>query len=305
MQSVLTLIAPEAAPLTDRIVGEVRAALNTLGAETASPVWLCDGIAADIGFEMIADDQAEAAARDIAGRTPVDVIAQEAAHRRKNLLLADMDSTIVTGETLDDLAAHAGLGDEIAAITARAMNGELDFKDALKARVGMLKGLSADALESAYRQVELSPGAATLVRTMAAAGAHCVLVSGGFKYFTSRVGERCGFHADLSNDFIIENGRLTGDVVEPILDKDVKLQTLIARAAEHGLSLAETLSVGDGANDLPMLKAAGLGVAYRGKPSVRAEAPARLDHADLTGLLYAQGYRVEEFVGDIKPSSRP
>ena len=296
MQSVLTLIAPETAPLGDRIVGEVRAALNTLGAETGQPVWLCDGIAADIGFEMIAADQAEAAARDAAGRAPIDVIAQQSASRRKKLLLADMDSTIVTGETLDDLAAYAGLGDEIAAITARAMNGELDFKEALRERVGMLKGLAADTLESAYRQVELSPGAETLVRTMAAAGAHCVLVSGGFKYFTSRVAGRCGFHADLSNEFVIEDGKLTGDVIEPILDKDVKLKTLISRATEHGLSLAETLSVGDGANDLPMLKAAGLGVAYRGKPSVRADAPARLDHADLTGLLYAQGYRVEEFV---------
>lgn len=295
MQSVLTLIAPEAALLSDRIVGEVRAALNTLGAETGQPVWLCDGIAADIGFEMIAADQAEAAARDVTGAAPIDVIAQESASRRKKLLLADMDSTIVTGETLDDLAAHAGLGDEIAAITARAMNGELDFKEALRERVGMLKGLAAETLESAYRQVELSPGAETLVRTMAAAGAHCVLVSGGFKYFTSRIAARCGFHADLSNEFVIEDGKLTGAVVEPILDKDVKLKTLISRATEHGLSLAETLSVGDGANDLPMLKAAGLGVAYRGKPSVRAEAPARLDHADLTGLLYAQGYRAGEF----------
>lgn len=296
MQSVLTLIAPEAAPLSVHIVGEVRAALNTLGAETAQPVWLCDGIAADIAFEMIADDQAEAVARDVIADAPVDVIAQEAATRRKSLLLADMDSTIVTSETLDDLAAHVGIKDEIAAITARAMNGELDFKEALRERVGRLKGLSTDALADAYAEVELSPGAETLVRTMAKNGAHCVLVSGGFKYFTSRIGERCGFHEDLSNDFVIENGKLTGAVVEPILDKDVKLETLIKRTAEHGLSLAGTLSVGDGANDLPMLKAAGLGVAYRGKPSVRAEAPARLDHADLSGLLYAQGYRVEDLV---------
>ncbi len=296
MQSVLTLIAPEAAPLSVHIVGEVRAALNTLGAETAQPVWLCDGIAADIAFEMIADDQAEAVARDVIADAPVDVIAQEAATRRKSLLLADMDSTIVTSETLDDLAAHVGIKDEIAAITARAMNGELDFKEALRERVGRLKGLSTDALADAYAEVELSPGAETLVRTMAKNGAHCVLVSGGFKYFTSRIGKRCGFHEDLSNDFVIENGKLTGAVVEPILDKDVKLETLIKRTAEHGLSLAGTLSVGDGANDLPMLKAAGLGVAYRGKPSVRAEAPARLDHADLSGLLYAQGYRAEDFV---------
>jgi len=298
MQSVVTLIAPEDAPLGGAIVGEVRAALNTLGAETSQPAWLCDGIAADIGFEHLSDDQADAAARSVIAEARIDVIAQPAATRRKSLLLADMDSTIVTTETLDDLAAHVGLKEQISAITARAMNGELDFKEALRERVGMLKGLSVDALESAWTEVELSPGAATLVRTMAANGARCVLVSGGFKFFTSRVGAMCGFHEDLSNDLVIEGGKLTGAVTEPILDKDVKLQTLIARAAEHGLSLAETLSVGDGANDLPMLKGAGLGVAYRGKPSVRAEAPARLDHADLSGLLFAQGYKAEEFVGD-------
>ena len=295
MQSVLTLIAPEAAPLSAGIVGEVRAALNTLGAETAQPVWLCDTIAADIAFELVADDQAEAAARAVTGDAPVDVIAQDASMRRKSLLLADMDSTIVTTETLDDLAAHIGIKDEIAAITARAMNGELDFKDALRERVGRLKGLSTDALASAYDEVELSKGAEILVRTMAKNGAHCVLISGGFRYFTSRIRERCGFHEDLSNDFVIENGKLTGMVAEPILDKDVKLETLIKRATGHGLALAGTLAVGDGANDLPMLKAAGLGVAYRGKPSVRAEAPARHDHADLTGLLYAQGYKAEDF----------
>jgi len=296
MQSVVTLIAPEDAPLGGAIVGEVRAALNTLGAETSQPVWLCNGIAADIGFEHLSDDQADAAARGVIAEARIDVIAQPAATRRKSLLLADMDSTIVTTETLDDLAAHVGLKDRISAITARAMNGELDFKEALRERVGMLRGLSVDALESAWAEVELSPGAAVLVRTMSANGARCVLVSGGFKFFTSRVAAKCGFHEDLSNDLVIEDGKLTGAVTEPILDKDVKLQTLIGRAAEHGLSLAETLSVGDGANDLPMLKGAGLGVAYRGKPAVRAEAPARLDHADLTGLLYAQGYKAEEFL---------
>jgi phosphoserine phosphatase len=296
MQSVLTLIAPEAAPLGEAIVGEVRAALNTLGAETSQPVWLCDGIAADIGFGHIALDQADACARGVLASMPVDVIAQQTATRRKSLLLADMDSTIVTSETLDDLAAHVGLKDEISAITARAMNGELDFKAALRERVGMLKGLAAGALDEAWDAVELSPGAETLVRTMAANGARCVLVSGGFKFFTSRVARRCGFHEDLSNDLVIADGKLTGAVTEPILDKDVKLQTLIARAAEHKLSLAETLAVGDGANDLPMLKAAGLGVAYRGKPAVRLEAPAQLDHADLSGLLYAQGYKAAAFV---------
>jgi len=297
MQSVLTLITPDETPLTSGIVGDVRAALNALGAETATPDWLAPQKAADIGFEHLSQDQADAAARQVIGTQPVDVIAQAAEGRKKFLLLADMDSTIVTSETLDDLAAHVGLKDRISAITARAMNGELDFEAALRERVGMLSGLSVDALETAWQAVELSKGAEVLVRTMAAHDATCVLVSGGFKYFTSRVAQRCGFHEDLSNDLIISAGKLTGAVTEPILDKNTKLQTLTARASGLGLSLSQTLSVGDGANDLPMLGAAGLGVAYRGKPSVRAEAPARLDHADLTGLLYAQGYRIAEFVG--------
>lgn len=295
MPSALTLIAPPGAPLDERIVGEVRAALNALGAETSSPDWLAPERACDISVENLSDDQADAAARRALGDARIDVIAQPAEGRRKMLLLADMDSTIVTGETLDDLAAFVGLKDKIAAITARAMNGELDFEAALKERVGMLKDLPETALAEAWEAVELSPGAETLVRTMAAHGAQCVLISGGFRFFTSRVRLRCGFHDDLSNDFVIEDGRLTGAVTEPILTKDVKLKTLIERASAHGFALAQTLSVGDGANDLPMLKAAGLGVAYRGKPAVRAEAPARLDHADLTGLLYAQGYRAEEF----------
>lgn len=297
MQSVLTLIAAEGSPLSNDIVGDVRAALNALGAESTPPVWLAAERACDIVFGNISDDQADSAARAVLADRRCDVVAQPLAERRKSLLLADMDSTIVTSETLDDLAAHVGLKDEISAITARAMNGELEFDAALRERVGMLKGLSVDALESAWNAVELSKGAQTLVRTMAANGAHCVLVSGGFKYFTSRVGKVCGFHEDLSNDLIIDGGVLTGAVAEPILNKETKLKTLIDRAATRGLSLAQTLCVGDGANDLPMLKAAGLGVAFCGKPSVRAEAPARLDIADLSGLLFAQGYRAEEFVG--------
>ena len=293
MQSVLTLIAPEGTPLTTTNVSKIRTRLDALGAETDTPTWLCQEMACDISYENLSDDQAEAAARSIFKDDPIDPIAQPTQYRRKHLLLADMDSTIVTTETLDDLAAHVGLKDEISAITARAMNGELDFAEALKERVMMLKDLPASALEDAYQAVLLSKGAQTLVQTMAAHGAHCVLVSGGFKYFTSRIAECCGFHEDLSNDFIMEDDKLTGQVTLPILDKTSKLDTLIDRSTAQGISLAETLCVGDGANDLPMLQAAGLGVAYRGKPSVRAEAPARLDHADLRGLLFAQGYKID------------
>ena len=306
MQSVLTLIrGAEPATntetnigtiLSDTIVSDVRAALNGLGAETAAPDWLAPGAACDLAFDNISEDQADAASRHVLGDVRIDVVAQPIEGRRKKLLLADMDSTIVTGETLDDLAAYAGLKDQISAITARAMNGELDFEDALRERVGMLKGLAESTLEDAWGQVELTPGAAAMVATMAASGAHCVLISGGFKFFTARVRDLCGFHEDLSNNFVIEDGKLTGVVTEPILNKDVKQKTLIARAAELGLALSDTLAVGDGANDLPMLQVAGLGIAFRGKPSVRVAAPARLDHADLTGLLYAQGFRADSFV---------
>ncbi|MGR3520321.1 MAG: phosphoserine phosphatase SerB, partial [Roseovarius sp.] len=223
-------------------------------------LWLAPDEAAEFALPHLPDNRAEVWRNlQVQG---VDLVVQPAKGRRKKMLLADMDSTMIRQECIDELAEVAGVGAQVRDITARAMNGELDFKEALRARVGRLKGLSTDALADAYADVELSPGAETLVRTMAKNGAHCVLVSGGFKYFTSRIGERCGFHEDLSNDFVIENGKLTGAVVEPILDKDVKLETLIKRTAEHGLSLARTLSVGDGANDLPMLKAAGLGVAY-------------------------------------------
>ena len=296
MTSVLTLIAPTGASLEDAIVGDVRAALNGLGAETDGAVWLAPGTACDIAFDGIAIDQADSAARAALGDIAVDVIAQPTEDRKKRLLLADMDSTIVTAETLDELAAEVGIKDEIATITARAMNGELDFEAALKERVSRLKGLDESALTRTFDNIEYMPGAELLVRTMAANGARCVLVSGGFKFFTSRVAKHCGFHADLANDFIIEDGKLTGLVTDPVLTKDVKLQTLITEASSIGIPLTATASVGDGANDLPMLKAAGLGVAYHGKPSVRAEAPMRVDHCDLTALLYAQGYRQNEFV---------
>ncbi len=295
MQSVVTLIGAQPQTLDDGIVGDVRAALNALGAETAYPNWLAAGTACDIEFDSLSPDQAEAAARMVLDGSDMDIIAQPTAHRRKSLLLADMDSTMVTSETLDDMADVVGLKAEVAAITARAMNGELDFAEALRERVSMLKGLAESALADTWEQIELSAGAETFVKTMVAHGAHCVLISGGFTFFTTKVAEICGFHSHFANEFVIENNKLTGLVVEPILTKDVKLKTLIDTAASQGLSMAQTLTVGDGANDLPMLQAAGLGVAYRGKPSVRDAAPARLDHADLTGLLFAQGFRIEEF----------
>jgi phosphoserine phosphatase len=233
------------------------------------------------------------------GGSAVDVCVQPSEGRRKRLLIADMDSTIIGCECLDELADFAGLKPRIAAITERAMRGELDFAAALRERVSMLRGLGVEALQMTYEQrVRLNPGARTFVRTMAANGARCVLVSGGFTYFTERVAVAAGF-ADQRANTLVDDGRaLTGKVGEPILGREAKLAALREEAAAIGADLSEALAIGDGANDLAMIHAAGLGVAYRAKPIVAQEADARLDHADLTALLHFQGYRLDEFVTD-------
>jgi phosphoserine phosphatase len=266
-----------------------RRVLNGEGAQLGPNAW-------DLTLSAAPDDAAVLAA---VGGLPVDVCIQPAVARRKRLLVADMDSTIINVECLDELADFAGLKAEIAAITERAMRGELAFEGALRERVGMLKGLATEALQQAYdERVRLNPGARTLVRTMAANGARCLLVSGGFTFFTGRVAAAAGFHANRANTLIEADGRLSGLVGEPILGREAKLAALLEEAKALGLPLAETLAVGDGANDLAMIEAAGLGVAYRAKPIVAAEADAKIDHADLTALLYFQGYRADEFVTD-------
>ena len=295
MPHILTLVAP-AGLLAPALPGLIRAGLEALGADCGTPDWLAQGEAADIPFTRLAPEVATAAARAAIGAAPVDAIAQPAQSRRKALLLADMDSTIVTSETLDELAAEAGLKAEIAAITARAMNGELDFEAALRARIAMLKGLPEAALDRTWATTELMPGARTLVATMRAAGAHAALVSGGFTFFTARVAMLVGFDEHHANTLGLAGGALDGTVAEPILGSDAKLATLKRLAAARGLSLAETMTVGDGANDLPMLLAAGLGVAFRAKPVVRARARAQVVHGDLTALLFAQGFHRDEFV---------
>jgi len=296
MPHVLTLIATPGA-LEPAQLAAARAGLTALGADCGPADWLAEAEAVDLPFAALAPEQAIAAAKSVLGEdAPIDLIAQPAAGRRKKLLLADMDSTIVTSETLDEMAAFAGLKEKIAEITARSMNGELDFRQALIERVGMLKGLDASALDETWKATELTAGAATLIATMRASGAHTALVSGGFTFFTSKVAERCGFHEHHANTLLLGNGKLLGTVGEPILDRDAKLATLKRLAAQLGLSLAETASVGDGANDLAMIQAAGLGIAYHAKPTVAAAARHRISHTNLTALLFAQGYHAAEFV---------
>ena len=230
---------------------------------------------------------------------PVDYgLILEGPDRRKRLLVADMDSTIIGCECLDELADFAGVKAEVSAITEKAMRGEIDFEGALRERVAVLKGLPASDLQRCFdERVRLNPGARALATTMAAHGARCVLVSGGFDFFTRRVAEAAGFQAERANHLIGANGALTGEVREPILGREAKLAALREEVAALGLGPAAALAVGDGANDLAMIEAAGLGVAYRAKPVVAARAHARIDHTDLTTLLYFQGYRADEFRG--------
>ncbi len=228
----------------------------------------------------------------------LDVFVTKFRGRRKAVLVADMDSTIVTAETLDELAAYAGLKEQIAAITKRSMNGEIDFADALRERVAMLKGLDVSALERTWSAIEFCPGARTLVATMRGFGATTALVSGGFTFFTARVAAELGFDIHRANTLLDNGSTLTGEVEEPILDRDAKLATLRELAEKRGVKLAATMAVGDGANDLGMLQAAGLGVAYYAKPVVAAQVGNRIEHTDLTSLLFAQGYPVSAFKGD-------
>ncbi len=301
MDNVLTLIINPAtanqagAVLDDNTVSTVSGALAALDVETAPADWLAPGQAVDIEFQGLSTLAAETCARQALNGAPIDVIAQRAYRRKKKLLIADMDSTIVMGETLDELADFAGIKDQIAAITQRAMQGELDFGEALRERVAMLKGLDESFLAETMASVQLTPGAATLIATMRAHGAITALISGGFSYFTDRIRQQVSFHSSLGNQLEIIGGKLTGQVIPPIVDKETKLNMLVDTADELGLGMSDTMAIGDGANDVPMITAAGLGVAYHAHPVAREAARARLDHADLTGALFAQGYRLEEF----------
>lgn len=299
MHQILTLVAGTGRSLENRHLATAEATLASRGMAMAPPDWLADGLACDLPLRTAADLELSAGlAADLRRRLAgdgIDFALQRAEARRKGLLVADMDSTIVTGETLDELADEAGIKAHIAAITARAMNGELDFKAALRERVALLADLPAAALERTFSRIELTPGAATLVRTMRAHSAFTLLVSGGFRYFTSRIRALAGFDRDEANDLEIASDKLTGRVREPILDRDAKAGFLRAAAAERGIEPGACIAIGDGANDLPMIQLAGLGIAFRAKPAVAAACRVRIEHGDLTTALFFQGYRKSDF----------
>ncbi len=291
---VATLVANPSRPAVTAEV--VAAAARALGQETQQAE-LASGIATDLLFESSEAKAAEARIRENLSGAPVDVIVQPEATRRKRLFLADMDSTMIGQECIDELADYVGLKAEVSEITERAMRGEIAFEPALRERVALLDGLPVGVVDEIIAsRITLMPGGPALVRTMRAAGAYTALVSGGFTLFTGPVAARIGFHEHRSNRLVVENERLAGRVEEPILGSDAKLAALVELRSRLGLQGHETLAAGDGANDLAMLGEAGLGVAFRAKPAVAAAAHARVDHADLTALLYAQGYHPDAFV---------
>jgi len=289
---VLTLIGagglPEISQAGKKLMAEMEA-------QTAGPDWLAPGIACDIPFAGADPTKVEVAIREKLAGAAVDFAVQESAGRRKRLLLADMESTIITRELIDEVAHLAGLGQVIAAITRQSMRGEVDIAQSLRQRVAMLAGQPESILQRAEGLIELMPGARALVRTMRANGARTALVSGGFDRFARIAAMKCGFDEVHANRLEVADGKLTGQVAEPIIDRAGKLAALQRIAAELGLPLGATAAIGDGANDIGMLQAAGLGVAFHGKPAVVAAVRIRIDHGDLTGLLYMQGYRSEEF----------
>jgi phosphoserine phosphatase len=256
--------------------------------------WLAPAQAAEF---IVKDAPDPAQLKLVLAHKAMDVFVTKFRGRRKAVLVADMDSTIITTETLDELAAYAGLKEQIAEITKRSMNGELDFATALRERVAMLRGLDLSALERTWAATEFCPGARALVATMRNFGATTALVSGGFTFFTARIAAELGFDINRANVLLDNGSELTGEVAEPILDRDTKLATLNGLAEKRGVKLSATLAVGDGANDLGMLQAAGLGVAFYAKPIVAAQVSNRIEHTDLTSLLFAQGYPASAFKG--------
>lgn len=299
MSLVATLICNPANPALDStIVDGARAVLPQ-----ATPAhWLFDGVAVDIPFgadsNLAGDRHAiEERLREIRGDLPIDIVVQPVGFRRKKLFLADMDSTMIGQECIDELADLVGMKTHVATITERAMRGEIEFEPALRERVALLKDLPASVVDEVLaKRITLTPGGRELVATMRAHGAYTCLVSGGFTLFSRAVAAKLGFQENRANELVVRDGKFTGEVREPILGRAAKLATLVDLMESFDLDDVDSVVVGDGANDLAMIQAAGLGVAYHAKPAVAAAAAARIDHGDLTALLYAQGYRRDEFV---------
>ena len=295
MSLVATLICHPANPALDStVVDGARAILPQAGPAH----WLFDEVAVDIPFDSSEPIAAIVTRLQQArGDLPIDIVVQPRIDRRKKLFLADMDSTMIGQECIDELADFAGLKAHVAGITERAMRGEIAFEPALRERVALLKGLPVGVVDEVLKQrITLTPGGRELVATMRAHGGYTCLISGGFTLFTNAVAAMIGFQENRANELKVADGKLTGEVAEPILGRAAKLATLIELRESFDLDNLDTIVVGDGANDLGMIEAAGLGVAYHAKPAVAAAAAARIDHGDLTALLYAQGYRREEFV---------
>jgi phosphoserine phosphatase len=295
MSLVATLICNPADPALDSTILEgARAVLPSPNAAH----WLSDGVAADITFSsdedmLVIAERLRASRGDLA----IDIVVQPEASRRKKLFLADMDSTMIGQECIDELADFAGLKAHVAAITERAMRGEIAFEPALRERVALLKGLPVSVVDEVLaRRITLTPGARELVQTMRANGAYTCLVSGGFTLFSQKIAELIGFQENRANELLVQDGKLSGAVAEPILGRAAKLATLVELRESFDVDHLDTLVVGDGANDLAMIQSAGLGIAYHAKPAVAAAAHGRIDFGDLTALLYAQGYKRTEFV---------
>ena len=303
MSYVATLIsAPQRPAMTDTLAARIAEELP----QARIGAWLDPGTAIDIVFDDPPDKPGVTAGllkkltnqvRSVIGAAPVDVVVQPQDGRRKKLLVADMDSTMIGQECIDELADFAGLKDRVAAITERAMRGEIAFAPALRERVALLRGLPVSTIDRVIAErIRPNPGAAVLVKTMRAHGAYTCVVTGGFTAFMAPLAKAIGFDEYHANTLLTDSaGRLTGEVAEPVLGREAKRDTLLALRARLRLRPQGTLAVGDGANDIPMIEAAGLGVAFHGKPALREAAGARIDHGDLTALLYAQGYRREDF----------